>query len=234
MRDLPVMSFRYMSLYSLTDMKLLETLEDRGWARVPGITGPADLLGLATSLGKPVENARHALISELRVAAGAEARPMTLSATFGTGAFPLHTDTAFWPTPAKFLVMLAEGDLRRTTTVCSLRSVLDSGGITLMNLIEKSIWIVRGKSGNHYGQMTLSTKGFRSGVRFDRQCMKPANASAREVAAYFDTHDCATTVEHLEWRPQTAVVISNWHALHGRGSRPANEQQRILQRIYVE
>lgn len=215
-------------------MKLLETLEDRGWACVPDITGASDLLRLATSLGKPVRNAHHALISELRVAASVEARPMTLSAIFGTGAFPLHTDTAFWPTPAKFLVMLATGDIRRTTTVCSLRRILDSGGTTLMNLIEKSVWIVRGKDGNHYGQMTLSTKGIRSGVRFDRQCMKPANASAKEVAAYFDTDDCAAIVEHLEWRPQTAVVISNWHTLHGRGSRPVDEQQRILQRIYVE
>ena len=215
-------------------MKLLETLEDRGWARVPGITGTSDLLRLATSLGKPVENARHALISQLRVVASMEARPMTLSARFGTGAFPLHTDTAFWPVPAKFLVVLARGDIRRTTTVCSLRRILDLGGINLMKVIEKSVWIVRGNHGNFYRQMTLSTKGIRSGVRFDRQCMKPANASAREVAAYFDSDDCATVVEHVEWRPHTAVVISNWHTLHGRGSRPVNEEQRILQRIYVE
>jgi hypothetical protein len=186
------------------------------------------------SLGRPVENAHHELISELRVAANAEARPLTLSATFGTGAFPLHTDTAFWPTPARFLVMLADGDVRRTTAVCSMRRILNSGGINLMNLIEKSVWVLRGKDGSHYAQMTLSTKGIRLGVRFDRQCMKPANASARDVAAYFDIDDCASSVEHLEWRPHTAVVISNWHALHGRGLQPPNEQQRILQRIYVE
>jgi hypothetical protein len=221
-------------LHSLTDMNLLETLEERGWANIPGVNGSSDLLRLAMSLGKPVENARHELTSELRVATTAEARPLTLSATFGTGAFPLHTDTAFWPTPARFLVMLAEGDIRRTTTVYSMRRILDSGGTKLMNLIEKSVWIVRGKGGSHYGQMTLSTKSIRLGVRFDRQCMKPANASAREIAAYFDTEDCATSIEHLEWRPHTAVVISNWQALHGRGSQPPNEQQRILHRVYVE
>jgi hypothetical protein len=88
-------------------MKLRETIEDRGWASIPGVNGASDLLQLAMSLGKPVENARHELISELRVATSAEARPSTLSATFGTGTFPLHTDTAFWPNPAKFLVMLA-------------------------------------------------------------------------------------------------------------------------------
>jgi hypothetical protein len=215
-------------------MELIQTIDERGWASIPSVNGSSDLLRLARNLGKPVENARHELISVLQVTATTEARPLTLSAIFGTGAFPLHTDTAFWPTPARFLVMLAEGDIRRTTTVCSLRRILDSGGITLMNAIEDSVWIVRGKGGNHYGQMTLSAKGIRSGVRFDRQCMKPANASAREVAAYFDSDDCATNVEHLEWRPNTAVVISNWQALHGRGSQPVNEQQRILQRIYVE
>jgi hypothetical protein len=215
-------------------MTLLETVQDRGWAHIPGVNGSSELLSLAMSLGKPVENARHELISELRVAASADARPLTLSAAFGTGAFPLHTDTAFWPTPARFLVMLAEGDIRRTTTVCSIRRIMESGGYRLMNLIEKSVWIVRGKDGSRYGQMTLSTQSIRSGVRFDRQCMKPANDSAREVAAYLDTGDCAATVEHLEWKPHTAVVISNWQTLHGRGSQPPNEQQRILKRIYVE
>jgi len=221
-------------LHSLIDMNLLETIADRGWASIPGVNGSSDLLRLAMSLGKPVENARHQLISELRVAASVGARPLTLSAAFGTGIFPLHTDTAFWPTPARFLVMLAEGDIRRTTAVCSMRRILNSGGYHLTNLIERSVWIVRGKDGSRYGQMTLSTKSIRSGIRFDRQCMKPANASAREVAAYFDIDDCAPAVEHLEWRPHTAVVISNWHALHGRGSQPPNEQQRILQRVYVE
>lgn len=213
-------------------MGLLRTIEDRGWASLPGVDGSSDLLRLAKSLGKPVENARYDLISELRVAASSEARPLTLSAAFGTGIFPLHTDTAFWPIPAKFLVMLAKGDIRRTTTVCSMRRILDSGGSHFVNLIERSIWTVRRKDGSRYGPMTLSTKGISSGVRFDRQCMKPANTSAREVAAYFD--HSAAPVEHLEWRPHTAVVISNWHALHGRGSQPPNEQERILQRIYVE
>lgn len=215
-------------------MDLLEVAEDRGWSTFPGVNGSSDLMRLAMSLGKPVENARHELISELRVTASAKARQLTLSATFGTGAFPLHTDTAFWPTPARFLVMLAEGDLRRTTPICAMRKILDSGGDNLLRLIEKSVWIIRGKDGSHYGQMTLSTKGVRSGVRFDQQCMKPVNASARDVAAYFDTGDRAVPIEHLEWRPHTAVVISNWHALHGRGVQPPNEQERTLRRIYVE
>lgn len=215
-------------------MDLLEAVQDRGWSSFPGVNGSSDLMRLAISLGKPVENARHELISELRVAAVAKARPLTLSATFGTGPFPLHTDTAFWPTPARFLVMLAEGDLRRTTTVCSMRRILDSGGNKLLNLIEKSVWIIRGRDGSHYGQMTLSTKSIQSGVRFDRQCMKPVNASAREVAAYFDMGDPTVPIEYLEWRPHTAVVISNWHALHGRGLEPPNEQERIVRRIYLE
>lgn len=215
-------------------MTFLETVEDRGWASVPGVNGSSDLMRLAMSLGRPVESARRELISELRVVDSAQARPLTLSATFGTGTFPLHTDTAFWPTPARFLVMLAEGDIRRTTAVCSMRRILNSGGIDLMKLIEKSVWMVTRRDESRYCLMTLNMKSVWSGVRFDRQCMKPANGSAREVADYFDTDGCATSVEQLEWRPQTAVIISNWHALHGRGSQPANEQKRILQRIYVE
>jgi hypothetical protein len=128
--------------------------------------------------------------------------------------------------------MLAAGDIRRTTTVCSMKRILNSGRADLIDLIEKSVWIVTGKGGSRYCLMTLKMGSVWSGVRFDRQCMKPANASARKVAAYFD--DFAAIVEHIEWRSQTAIVISNWHALHGRGPRPENEHQRVLRRIYVE
>lgn len=76
-------------------MTLLETVQDRGWAFIAGVTGSSELLSLAMTLGKPVANARHELISVLQVAASADARPLTFSAAFGTGAFPLHTDTAF-------------------------------------------------------------------------------------------------------------------------------------------
>jgi hypothetical protein len=130
--------------------------------------------------------------------------------------------------------MLAEGDLRRTTTVCPLKKILDSGGMHLVNLIGKSVWTLMGKDGSRYCLMTLKTKSAVTGVRFDRQCMKPANASARDVAANFNVDDNAPIVDHIVWSSQKAVVISNWHALHGRGPRPANEQQRILRRIYVE
>ena len=105
-------------MHSLTDMDLLEAIEDRGWSSVPGVNGSSDLMRLAMSLGKPVENACHELISELRVAAVDKARPLTLSATFGTG--PLA------PGLFRCTLTLHFGQLQLGSSLCWQRETSDA------------------------------------------------------------------------------------------------------------
>jgi hypothetical protein len=51
----------------------------------------------------------------------------------------LHTDTAFWALPARFLVMRATGDKRRTTRVCPFDELLAHGGNSLAVAINKAV-----------------------------------------------------------------------------------------------
>jgi hypothetical protein len=219
---------------SFTPMQILRDIDEHGWASVPGIQDTSALIKLARSLGKPLRNGREQIVSELRVMPNAAARPFTLSSVFGTGSFPLHTDTAFWRVPARFLVMRANGDLRRSTTVCHIRALAALAGGELTEMMMKSIWTLRKAGGSRYCQMALSFRGRYLGYRYDGQCMAPANESARKVETYISAGVPTAAVHEIAWRSETAVVISNWQCLHGRGPEPPNEEQRILQRIYVE
>ena len=212
---------------------IIQEAEERGATTIRGIHDGESLLELARSLGSPLQNADGGYVKELRVGSSKIARPFTLSATFGAGSFPLHTDTAFWPLPARLLLMRVVGDHRRPTTFCAFRAMLELAGAKLTNAMCKSMWALKTPAGSAYGEMTIRRDGKRLGFRYDRQCMTPANTAAREVDECIRSGILETAVQQMYWSDGVALVVANWQCLHGRGPEPPQELERILQRIYV-
>lgn len=206
-------------------------IDSQGWIVVPGITSEAGLLNLARSLGTPVPSASGELVKKLRVVAPDNARFGTFSAAYGRGQFPLHSDTAFWPLPARYIAFRACGDLRRNTTILSFQEFFEECESKSRDLVRKSVWLLRTPSASSYCSMTFRM-GVEIGFRYDSQCMFPANSAARQLARMFDGLS-RSRGHSLEWVPDQAVVLSNWRMLHGRGSAPLDEGERILERIYV-
>ena len=206
----------------------------RGFVVVRGISDRNSLVDLARSLGSPIESRNGDAVKELRVTPCAAARPRTFSAAFGTGGFPLHTDTAFWATPARFLVMRVAGDTRRPTLVYPLSELFLSAGKQVVAATRKSVWMLRTSIGSVYSDMFFRNPDQDQGVRYDRQCMVPANVAAHEVDKYMSSNLSGAAIQPILWSDGIAVVIANWRALHGRGPEPPQERERVVERIYVE
>jgi alpha-ketoglutarate-dependent taurine dioxygenase len=64
--------------------------------------------------------------------------------------------------------------------------------------------------------------------------MIPVNDAAIIIHAALAPLLARCEVQRIEWSGDTALIIDNWHVLHGRAEAPAFEQLRILQRVYVE
>lgn len=212
-------------------MHFLNDLEERGWVLVPGISSSAELLELAKSIGSPTPSPSGELVKKIGVISEADATPGTLSATFGTKSFPLHTDTAFWAIPARYLILRVRGDTRRHTTVLPFQRVFQGGG-QARELAERSVWFLRTPSISAYCSMGFSVGRFR-GWRYDRQCMFPVNRAAHELVEVLGPLEEHGFLEQVNWSPGVTVVISNWKVLHGRGPEPVQERERVLERIYV-
>lgn len=204
-------------------------LEAHGWVRISGIKTDASLLEVAGQLGTVI--AGDGPIKRLRPLRQQEARKGTLSARHGAGPFPLHTDTAFWPRPARYLVMRVVGDCRRPTTLVPF-SLLFASDAQLQRLAAQSTWRIRTPAGQHYVSMEFRSDG-EVGWRFDAQCMFPMNRAAREVAKTFGRTPRVET-HALAWTEDSALIVANWKTLHGRGDAPPEERLRELHRIYVE
>lgn len=215
------------------DTPMTREADECGMVVVKGVSDRDSLFELAESLGSPISGVDGELIKELRVVEREAARPSTLSARFGTAGFPLHTDTAFWSVPARFVVMRVAGDVRRPTTVCSFINLFARIGEGLMAAARSAVWTLKTSSGPVYCGMQFRTFDGLRGFRYDRQCMIPANPAAREVDECICSAAFGSAIRQIEWSVGTAVVIANWQALHGRGPEPQRETERILQRIYV-
>jgi hypothetical protein len=223
---------RYKRVWSYSMISLVELRRD-GFTRVYGITTGSDLLSLARSIGRPVLSPTGELLKEITPTDKVKARSGTLSAKHGTGSFPLHTDTAFWPVPCRYLIMRAYGDCRRATTVLKFADIFQRESGDLHVLVERSIWRVRTPSAGHYCSMQFRYRKA-VGWRYDEHCMIPVNEAATIIHAELPALLARCKVQRIEWSRDMALIIDNWQLLHGRAEAPAFEQLRILQRIYVE
>jgi len=208
-------------------------LEARGWTCVTGITDRSNLLELARSVGKPVPSPTGALVRELAPTPRPNARKGTLSDGYGLGSFPLHTDTAFWPLPSRYIVLRVRGDTRRPTTIVAFAELFREQAPHLVALANRSVWRIRIPSISFYCSMRFR-QGEVTGWRYDSQCMSPANGAAAKLQERLGPLLSSSRVDKIAWTGDLAVVLCNWRVLHGRGPSPTNETSRILERVYVE
>jgi len=206
-------------------------LKESSWTVVHDICSQRELLIVASDLGTPIDTGKG-FVPYIVPKSKKRARSGTFGSVYGTAGYPPHTDTAHWPTPAKYIVLSAQGDIRRPTTLLKIRSFFDSANAKIKEHIDKAIWYTGNQSSRFYCTTTFKVDG-EIGWRFDPMCMKPANESARIILPLI-----LEQLEHSElynhpWSKRSALVIDNWRMLHGRGPEPINEGARQLFRVLV-
>lgn len=207
-------------------------LKTAGWTSVEGISSPAALLELGRTLGCPVPSPNGEIVKEIRVSGVTAASPGSQSALHGRGPFPLHTDTVFWPLPVRYVLLRGTGDTRRPTTVLSFERLLQRCDERIAKLAERSIWLAGAKVKPFYCSLKFRHGGL-VGWRYDADNMSPVNAAAIEVDQALRPLTQASIGEPIHWTGNSAVILSNWHVLHGRGPEPSDEGARIIERLYV-
>ena len=207
-------------------------LNTRGWTLVDGISSHSELLKLGRTLGHPVPGPNGEMVKEIRVTPAAEALPGSQSSLFGTGPFPLHTDTVFWPVPVRYVILRARGDTRRPTTVMGFSHLLSECGARFSVLADRSVWRAGTESNRFYCSFRFR-HGNSVGWRYDANLMSPANDAAIEVERVLRPFVAGEHTDRINWSGDVAVVLSNWNVLHGRGPEPDNEGDRFIERLYV-
>ena len=197
-------------------------LEQLGWMEVDHIQDTEGLLRLGKSLGRIVGDAQLLSPSDKQ-----NATSRSFSYYYEHGQFPMHSDTAFWQAPARYVILKAQVASPTPTLLLpfpELQKIIQSARI------ETAIFSIRTTSGSHYGRAQFAKDTF--GIRFDSCYMKSANRDAKALVDIL-SFPPNKLVERFEWRGTNALVIDNWRCLHARGSVAKGDSVRTLARIYV-
>lgn len=191
-----------------------------------------ECLPIARSLGIPAGDVRSAELLRLIRPQGADsAKPNTLSSRYGLGAFPFHTDTAYWPTPARFILFhcVSPGAGDRPTILIDPRGWVLSE--SARRLLCNEVWRVTTRRPFH---TTVGRQG-EDGlcVRFDEACMAPVTSGAMKALEIMRESIVTSRELSVRWRQGDLLVVDNQRLLHARGSAARPDEDRVLARILI-
>lgn len=187
----------------------IEAALNDGFATLPLSEGSRPLLERAMKQRIGAVSSSH-----LTVKSDEEAKQNTLSAKYGAGEFPHHTDFAFRPYPPRLVVLVNEMSethvrptkITRFTDLTSEVRLLHSK--TLWNLKTKvGSFVVGGKTA--LGQHTIH--------RWDAEFLSPANRAAYVANGMIRRAISEAEIVHV-WKPHCALIVDNWNCTHSRGA----------------
>lgn len=201
---------------------------------IPGCTlwtdiAEEDLSRFVLQLGYPVSDRRGGpFLQELEVQSRSEARPRSLSAAYGAGALPLHTDGAAHRRPPSYTLLYC----RNAGADPVATNVLPFGRLELSKADRRVLssvpWAINGGPGRRFLRPVI--EGDR--VRYDPVCMRPPNSgrptALRLTAALADAKPTAVPLH-----PGQALLIDNGLVLHGRADATNVGGKRLLLRVLI-
>jgi alpha-ketoglutarate-dependent taurine dioxygenase len=189
------------------------------------------MLTLARSLGEVVAGRNKHLVEPVIPRPVDAAFPASLSSVYGLGTLPMHTDTAHWSTPCRYLVMAcAEPGPQPTPTL-----LMDSNRVELSDqerlAMLRAVFLIRNGHRSFYGYVKDSSREF---LRLDPGCMAPVCSEGAAVLRVFERDRQRHLLQRHDWKLGDILIIDNWRMLHGRGDGEQTSPGRVLLRTMVQ
>lgn len=168
------------------------------------------------------------ILDTLRPSTRESAHPRSLSARFGAGTQPLHTDGANHQAPPEFVFLQSGGSERGTARTRLLRTSSLFTDDSLLHAARQGVFQV-GAGRTAFTAHALETNG---DLRFDPGCMRPLDPLSRGIV--HAVNESALTAEVFEWSGgEHVLVIDNRRVLHGRADDDPC-QDRAMRRLMMK
>lgn len=207
-------------------------LSSKGWLELSFINNNENLLNLSQTLGEIIKHPNGNEIDYLRLKNKDEAKKNTFSYNFEYEKFPFHTDTAFWDLPARFVLMSCEDISTVGTTFIGFDEIYKNLLPLEIAELKKSIFLIKTPTKNFYTSF-INTYNNKTFIRFDTNCMKPINKSAKTSLDIIEEKLSTLHINKVDWDKPKVFIFDNWRILHGRES-VKNDKPRTLKRIYIK
>lgn len=218
--------------------KQLEGVEKKlitkGWAVLSAHGSTVDILqdlvtGIARQLGSPRASRKGGgLVDHLRPTSANAAKPRSLSALYGTGSFPWHTDGAHWPVPPRYLVIACAQASANTaaTIIWDARQSLALNG----EAARQANFRVCNGAHSFYATATSPLQQY---YRYDPGCMSPMDSTAQHLQETIENEGTSVSSQ-IVWAPGLIAVIDNWRCLHRRANADQDATRYLLRTTVME
>lgn len=157
------------------------------------------------------------------------------SGTYGTEAFPLHSDLAHWYLPPRYLMLRCKVGMKDVQTTLVPYSIIAS--VVGEHTLKQALVAPRRKSVTQKIcplPVIFEHEGI-WGLRWDFLFLSPLNEAARRAydAIFALRWPSCDTIPVTLLEQGDTVVIDNWRMLHGRTAVPENSMGREIERIYL-
>lgn len=191
-----------------------------------------DLIDIANTLGEPISSRRNGkVIDRLSPKNSENSYKNSLSRTYGLDSFPLHSDTAYFKIPVRYILLYCKnpGTGERPSYLYDaslLLNIHDDMRFKLSNTIFK---VVNGRN-SFLSTIYNSDSNF---FRFDKNCMKSTDSEGDELLNEIDSLVQENDIKKIAWSEGDLLIIDNWRLLHGRGSSQSEDSERLLYRLSI-
>lgn len=211
--------------------QMFNEIKEKGWIEIEKVDSVDSAISLAKDIGNIIPHPNGQLWRKIRPNEKMNSYSGTMSHQFGHSDFPLHTDTAFWPRPTRFVLLASFSPNCTNSTIIRTSQLIKKLDCNTKKLMEKAIYLVKTPNKQFYTSLKI---GHDIGFKFDICCMTPYNRAAKAFHDEFIKLVTVEEVEEIKWTGNKAVVFDNWNVLHGRKALKDKAQDRNLIRIYID
>lgn len=209
-----------------------DELNLHGWCEIPvHLKNENELIDIANRIGKVLKHPNGNMIDIIKPKMKSEAIKNSFSYNYEYGVFPLHTDTAFWNIPARYVLLSNDKSSNTATTIVHTNEFIKLLSDKELQEIKKSIFVVKTQNANFYTKI-INRNAQDFFFRFDLNCMKPVNSSAENIKEIFESKVSLFSMKKICWDDPKILVFDNWKTLHGRDA-IGEDKNRKLKRIYI-
>ncbi|MGN6730292.1 MAG: hypothetical protein ACTHJG_10720 [Rhodanobacteraceae bacterium] len=203
-------------------MNIISALSIYGYVELFDIQSVEEALGATSPLGDVIP-LNDQVIQTLTPTNSEAAASPSFSKRYGRAAFPLHTDTAFWEKPARFVVFFMTGASRTATLVLPLQDAE-----VMINFAKSTnpIFLRQTVNGPIYSRPWAEKIG--GCALYDPCYMRPANHAAKDFETVMAK--ISARAHSVAWTGKKVLIIDNWRTFHGRED--CSNDKRVLFRFY--
>lgn len=191
-----------------------------------------ELARIAATLGTMVKG-RGGFMEEVAPQQSSNARIASLSSRYGLNPFPLHTDTAHWLTPCRYLALACVRVGSKPAPTVILDSDVAWGDFSESERMasRSAVFAIRNGRNSFYGSILDESRSF---IRIDPGCMMPLSLEGEVALEAFGVERHFRKLIRHDWTVGDILVFDNWRFLHARGVDAPTDSDRLLMRAMVQ